>query len=169
MKADQRFGHPWLVWLGLSSLVAIALAVCLSSATSAQSDQKWIQFNFSQSQTHLSVTIESSHDIVSSHWAYAGPLDDTDSCSNRKFGDIDDRLKGQAEVTKSGQRTARVSIAVSRANNNKYYCFILEGSPTPRRLDYNPPIIELTDRPEPIASPRQPQWPQRTQWHCQYR
>ncbi len=146
MKADQRFGHPWLIWSGLSSLVAIALAVWLSSATSAQSDQKWIQFNFSQSQTHLSVTIESSHDIASSHWSYAGPLDDIDSCSNRKFGDLDDRLKGQVAVTKSGPRTARASIAVSRVDNNKYYCFMLEGYPTPRRLDYSPPTIELTDQ-----------------------
>ena len=152
MTADQRFGRPWLVRLGLSSLVAIAPAVWSSSAASAQSDQKWIQFNFSQSQTHLSVTIESSHDIASSYWVYAGPLDDTDSCSNRKFGDIDDRLKGQAEVTKSGQRTARASIAVSRANNNQYYCFILEGYPTPRRLDYNPPVIELTDRPNQLRA-----------------
>lgn len=108
--------------------------------------QSWIRFDWSQSQTKLSVTIESSQNITSSHWPYAGPLDDRGQCSNREFPKLDDNLKGRAAVTKLGNKKARAEISISRANNNRLYCFIIEGSPTPRQLDYNPPIIELGDR-----------------------
>ena len=124
----------------LAGLAICGLAFWLPSPAQAQDS---ISYNFSQSQTELSVTVGSSKQINSSHWSYAGPLDNKSNCNNREFPDIPANLKGRAKVTKSGDKKGRAKISVSSANNNKYYCFIIEGYPVPRQLDYNPPTIEL--------------------------
>lgn len=128
---------------GYLLLLVLAAAGLIWGLAGPVQAQHWIRPDFRQSQTTLSVTIESSRTINSSHWSYAGPLDDRSQCSNQKFPDLDDSLKGKAPVTKLGDKKARAEISISRADNNKLYCFIIEGSPTPRQLDYNPPIIEL--------------------------
>ena len=124
----------------LTGLAICGLAWWLPGLAQAQDS---ISYNFHQSQTSLSVTVESSKQINSSHWSYAGPLDKKEDCSNRKFSGLPANLKGQAEVSKSGNKKGRAEISINPANNNKYYCFIIEGYPTPRQLDYNPPVIEL--------------------------
>lgn len=126
----------YLLWPALAGGLAWGLAGPVQAQNS-------ISFDFNQSQTKLSVTVESSRNISSSYWSYAGPLDNSDQCSHREFGGLDDSLKGQAPITRISDKRARAEIEISRADNNKLYCFIIEGFPTPRRLDYNPPIIEL--------------------------
>lgn len=131
----------------LSCLLWLVLAAGLTwAATQPAQAQNSIQYNFKQSQTKLSVTVESSQNISSSHWPYAGPLNNRSECSNSNFPNLDEDLKGQAALTKLGAKKARAEIDISRSDNNKLYCFIIDGFPTVRRVDYNPPIIEFGDR-----------------------
>ena len=130
-------------------VVVVGLAVCfllvwLGRPTKADSDNQYIQYNFSQTQTHINLSVTSSHMIKSTQWRYAGPLEDTDNCSNRNFNEIPDDLKAQADIKKSKNNlSARIQISISKSNNDKYYCFLVEGYPIKQRLDYNPPTIIL--------------------------
>ena len=126
--------------IGLA-VVALAGAGLIISHGPARA-QGSISYDFDQSQSQLSVTVRSSSEITASQWSYAGPLDTTDNCSNRQFPGIPAQLKGKAAVTKSTDRIGQAKISISRADNNKYYCFIIEGYPTARKIDYNPPVIE---------------------------
>ncbi len=131
------------IWLPVLLLVATGLVmVAASQQTSAAN---FIQYGFSQSQTQLSVRVESSHDIKSSQWSYAGPLDNRSDCSNRLFGGLPETIKGRADVTISNNnpKVGRAKLPIQRSDNNKFYCLIIEGYPTVRAIDYNPPTISF--------------------------
>ncbi len=126
------------------SIVGIGFVLALASWPTEAAD-KFIKYNFSQSQTQLSLRLESSHEIKSSQWSYAGPLADSKQCSNRNFSSLPDNLKGKAEVaiSKNNPKVGNAKIPIQRSDNNKYYCLLAEGYPIVRLVDYNPSVISL--------------------------
>ena len=131
------------IWLPLILLVAAVLVIVAAGWQTSAANS--IKYGFSQSQTHLSVRVESSHNIQSSQWSYAGPLEDRSDCSNRTFGDLPEAVKGKADVSVSDNnpKIGSVTLPIQRSDKDKYYCLIIEGYPVARLVDYTPPIISL--------------------------
>ena len=142
MPFIQRVRRTWLPILLLGVAVGVVLIVAGWRADAAE---KFIKYNFSQSQTQLSIRVESSQAIKSAQWSYAGPLDDRKDCSNRIFGSLPAAIKGKADVSVSekNSKVGSAKLPIQRSDNNKYYCLLVEGYPVVRSIDYNPPTIKL--------------------------
>ena len=128
-------------------LIAAIGLILAGAGWPTEAANRSIKYNFSQSQTQLSLRLESSHEIKSSQWSYAGPLNDRSKCSNRTFGDLPENIKGKADVTvpTNNPKIGTIKIQIQRSDNNKYYCLLAEGYPIARLIDYNPPVISLED------------------------
>ncbi|MYB39860.1 hypothetical protein F4X86_01010 [Candidatus Saccharibacteria bacterium] len=141
MKRVSPVGWPAaLIAAGIIALSLVAASLLTGQTANAQS---W-KYSFKQSQTQLTLLIESSGNINTKNWQYAGPLNNTDKCgTSSKFDEIDADLVRPLTAEKTGNKTARASLKIQKSDNNKYYCLKVGGLYLPRLIDYNPPIITL--------------------------
>ena len=126
-------------------LVGAAAGVAMIAAgLPTDAAAKSIKYRFSQSQTHLSLRVESDRAIQASQWSYAGPMDNHRDCGVSLDG-LPDSIKGRADVVVSpnNSKIASVQIAIQPSDNNKYYCVAAAGFITRYLVDYNPPTIAL--------------------------